>query len=159
MLADAKTVSRFLTSDGAVSPITLTIEGEAESELGSPWGFDDPNEHKLKRGNIAASPRLIIKGVTHQKYDVIVILGAGVNSVIGEASLKTAAGSTDAFAFEHGWLGGVHKQATTKPGAGTENSNYILFSGVTSSNIEIEITKRGGQGWTGISGLQIIPRP
>ena len=155
---DAKTASRFLTSDGGTSPITLTIEGEAKSELGSPWGFDDPNEHKLKRGNIASSPRLIIKGVPHQKYDVIVILGAGVNSVIGEVALKTAADTTT-FSFEHGWLGGVHKQATTKPGTGAENSNYVLFSGVTSSNIEIEITKKGGQGWTGISGLQIIPRP
>ena len=157
VLTNAQIASRFFTSDGAVSPITLAIEGQVESELGANWGFE-ALEYKLKRGNLASSPRLIVKGVPHQKYDVIVILGAGIHGVTGEVSLK-AGTDTTAFSFDHGWNGGVHTQATTRPGAGFQNSNYVLFSGVTSSDIEIEITKRGGQGWTGISGLQIIPRP
>jgi hypothetical protein len=157
--AGTTTVDGLITSDGAVSPITLSIRGEAKPETGESWGFKG-NDLKLKRGNLASNPRLELKGIPFTTYDVNVILGAGVHSVQGEVSLF-ALGSdepTEAFVFNHGWTGGKHKAATTHPGEKADNANLIVFKDVTARDIAIAMKWGGGKGWTGIAAIQIVPR-
>ena len=154
--ASAKNASGFATSDGAASPMTLSIEGEAKPAVGEHWGFNG-NDLKLKRGNLVSNPRLILKEIPCEKYDIIVILGAGIHNVQGEVSLKTSSGA-NAYAFDYGWNGGKHDRATTAPGAAAKNTNYIHFENASGSEAEIEMTWKSGKGWTGISALQIIPR-
>jgi hypothetical protein len=157
--AEVKTASGFITSDGAPSPVTLSIEGEAKPATGEPWGFGG-NDLKLKRGNLVSNPRLVIKGIPYAKYDVIVILGAGIHNVQGEVSLAPLGSDTpsDAFSFDYGWNGGKHAVATTKPGETPKNMNYIVFKGATAPDIAVTMKWLAGKGWTGISALQIIPR-
>ena len=145
----------FLTSDGSTSPITLTLAGEAKPEVGEPWGFNG-NDGILKRGNLVSNPRLAFKGIPYEKYDVLVILGAGVHNVQGEVALASA-NKNEAYSFDYGWNGGVHTRATTKPGEEAKNTNYVLFQGVTSPDITVEMTWKGGKGWTGLAAIQIIP--
>jgi hypothetical protein len=157
--ADAKTATGFITSDGAPSPVSLSIEGEAKPATGEPWGFGG-NDLKLKRGNLASNPRLILKGIPYAKYDVIVILGAGIHNVQGEVSLTPLGSETpsDAFSFDYGWNGGKHAVATTKPGEAAKGTNYIKFKGATAPDIAVTMKWLAGKGWTGISALQIVPR-
>ena len=157
--AEAKTASGFITSEGAPSPITLSIEGEAKPETGEPWGFGG-NDLKLKRGNLASNPRLLLKSIPYAKYDVIVILGAGIHNVQGEVSLATLGSEkpSDAFSFDYGWTSGKHAVATTKPGEKAKNTNFIVFKGATAPDIAVTMKWLSGKGWTGISAIQIIPR-
>ncbi|MCL1909817.1 MAG: chitobiase/beta-hexosaminidase C-terminal domain-containing protein, partial [Kiritimatiellaeota bacterium] len=152
---NAKTASGFVTSDGNSSPISIAIEGEAKPEVGEPWGFNG-NDGKLRRGNLTSNPRFQITGVPYEKYDVIVILGAGIHNVQGEVALKSAT-ETNAFSFDFGWNGGKNEIATTKPGQNPPCSNYIVFPSITSPDATIEMTWKGGKGWTGVSALQIVP--
>jgi hypothetical protein len=156
--AEAKTASGFITSEGAPSPITLAIEGEAKPETGEPWGFGG-NDLKLKRGNLASNPRLVLKGIPYTKYDVIVILGAGIHNVQGEVSLAPLGSEkpSDAFSFDYGWTSGKHAVATTKPGEKAKNTNFIVFKGATAPDIAVAMKWLSGKGWTGISAIQIIP--
>ncbi len=157
--AETKTASGFITSDGAPSPVTLAIEGEAKPAVGEPWGFGG-NDLKLKRGNLISNPRLILKGIPYPKYDILVILGAGIHNVQGEVSLTPLGSETpsDAFAFDYGWNGGKHTLATAKPGEIAKDMNYIVFKDATAPNIAITLKWLAGKGWSGISALQIIPR-
>ncbi|MCL1888189.1 MAG: chitobiase/beta-hexosaminidase C-terminal domain-containing protein [Kiritimatiellaeota bacterium] len=154
--AGKATASGFVTADGSASPITLAIEGEAKPEIGEPWGFNG-NDNKLKRGNLTSNPKLTFKGVPYEKYDVVVILGAGIHNVQGEVAL-TSAGGNNAFSFDYGWNGGKHEIAKTKPGEAAPCSNYVIFPGVTSPDFTVAMTWKGGKGWTGVAAVQIVPR-
>lgn len=160
VMATARSASGFVTADGAPSPVTLAIEDEAEPQTGEPWGFQG-NDLKLKRGNLASNPGLVIKGVPHAKYDIVVILGAGIHNVQGEVSLTPLGADkpADAYSFDHGWTGGRHVVATTRPGEAAENANHVVFRDVTAPDVVVKMTWRGGKGWTGLAALQIIPRP
>lgn len=159
VMATAKTASGFVTADGAESPVTLAIEGEAKPQTGEPWGFQG-NDQKLKRGNLTSNPRLVLKGVPYAKYDVVVILGAGIHNVQGEVAIKPLGTDkpSDAFSFDYGWTGGKHAVATTRPGEAAKNMNYVVFKDATAQDVVIEMTWRGGKGWTGLAALQIVPR-
>ncbi|NLB68319.1 MAG: hypothetical protein GX804_01340 [Lentisphaerae bacterium] len=159
VLAGTKTTSRFSTSDGATSPVTLNIEGEAKPEKGEPWGFSG-NDRRLKRGNLVSNPRFTLAGIPYAKYDVVVILGAGIHNVQGEIHLAEAESGNhiDAFSFDYGWNGGQHAIATTKPGEAAKNTNYIVFRNVTQKDITITMKWGSGKGWTGVAAIQIVPQ-
>jgi hypothetical protein len=36
--------------------------------------------------------------------------------------------------------------------------NYVVFKDATAQDVLIEMTWRGGKGWTGLAALQIVPR-
>jgi hypothetical protein len=158
--ATAKTASGFVTSDGAPSPIALSIEGEAKPATGEPWGFGG-NDLKLKRGNLVSNPRLVLTGIPYAKYDVVVILGAGVHNVQGEVSIAPPDGATptEAFAFNYGWNGGKHAVATARPGQKADNTNYVVFKDVAGRDVAVAMKRGAGKGWTGIAAIQIVPRP
>lgn len=160
VVAGTKAATGFVTSDGAASPVSLLVEGEAKPATGEPWGFGG-NDLRLRRGNLISNPRLVLKGVPHARYDVVVILGAGVHNVQGDVAIA-AIGSEkpiDAFSFDYGWNGGKHAVATTKPGEKAQNTNYVVFKGISVPDVAVTMTWRGGKGWTGIAALQIVPRP
>ncbi|MGI5869120.1 MAG: chitobiase/beta-hexosaminidase C-terminal domain-containing protein [Kiritimatiellia bacterium] len=160
VMATDKTASAFVTADGAASRILLTIDGEANPQTGESWGFSG-NDEKLKRGNLASNPRLLLSGIPHSKYDVVVILGAGIHNVQGEVSIapQGADKPSDAYSFDYGWNGGKHAVATTRPGEAAKNTNYIVFKDVAGEAIAVTMKWGGGKGWTGIAAIQIIPRP
>ena len=131
------------------------MEGEAKPEVGEPWGFNG-NDGTLRRGNLVSNPRFQIKNIPYDKYDIVMILGAGIHNVQGEISVKSGADS-DAFAFDFGWNGGKNEIAVTKPGQTPPTSNYIVFPGLSAPEATVEMTWKGGKGWTGVAAMQIIP--
>ena len=102
----------------------------------------------------------MLKGVPYPKYDVVVILGAGIHNVQGEVSIAPLGADkpSDAYSFDYGWTGGKHAVATTRPGEAAKNMNYVVFKDATAQDVVIEMTWRGGKGWTGLAALQIVPR-
>lgn len=146
------------TSDGDTLPIGIVIAGEAKPERGEPWGFNGL-DGRLKRGNLASNPKILLSNIPYASYDVIVHLGAGIHNVQGDVSLSTPEGAPlQAYAFNFGWNGGKYEFGKTPAGQDDKCSTFIRFDNVSAKSLAITMKWRGGKGWTGLAGLQLIPR-
>ncbi len=150
----------FLDSQGVPTGISVSIEGDAKPQIGEPWGFS-LETLKLKRGCVQPNPEIVIKGLDFDNYDVIVYLSAGFNSSAGNVTISTdensgAVAANPVFYFAHGWLAGKHTVSKTTTNDKPDNSNVIRFEGNKAKSIKISL--KSTDWWTGIAGLQIIPR-
>ena len=156
--AGSEPVFGLRTSDGAEASVGLALSGEAKPERGEPWGFSG-NDFRLKRGNLVSNPKVILTRIPYETYDVVVHLGAGIHNVQGDLTLSTTDGKQlQGYAFNFGWNGGKHEFSRTPAGGDDKCSTYVRFENVSARDIVVAMKWRGGKGWTGMAGLQIIPR-
>jgi hypothetical protein len=156
--AGSEPVVGLTTSDGAKVDVGLALSGEAKPERGEPWGFHGL-DRRLKRGNLASNPKVILTKIPYESYDVVVHLGAGVHNVQGDLTLSTAAGAPlQGYAFNFGWNGGKNEFGKTPAGGNDPCSTYVRFENVSARDLVVAMKWRGGKGWTGLAGIQILPR-
>ncbi len=80
-------------------------------------------------------------------------------NVQGDLTLSTTDGKQlQGYAFNFGWNGGKHEFSRTPAGGDDKCSTYVRFENVSARDIVVAMKWRGGKGWTGMAGLQIIPR-
>jgi hypothetical protein len=101
---------------------------------------------------------LRFRGIPFARYDVAVHLGTGYDNVQGNLVLSRSGAEADAYAFNFGWNGGKHEFSRTPAGGEDKCSTYVRFENVSAQDIIVAMKWRGGKGWTGMAGLQIIPR-
>lgn len=146
------------TADGQDLPIGLALSGDAKPERGEPWGFNGL-DFKLKKGNLASNAKVILTKIPFERYDVVVHLGAGIHNVQGDVTLSTTDGAVlQGHAFNFGWNGGKYEFGKTPAGGDDKCSTYLRFENVSAKDLVVAMKWRGGKGWTGLAGLQIIPR-
>ena len=160
VLAGGKTVAGLKTSEGKATSLRLYVSGEAKPEKGEGWGFGG-GDAKMKKGNLVSNPEVEISGVPYAKYDLVVHMGAGIHNVKGEIYLTKKSDGSDlgSFAFHYGWNGG--KYVVSRKPAGqppVDGDNTVVFRGLTEKNVKLRMKWLEGKGWTGLAGLQIIPR-
>lgn len=150
-------------ADGAVvNGLALNVTGDARAAAGESWGFSG-NASKLRRGAIQPAPVVTLTGIPYKRYDIVVFLGAGVHAMQGTALIKKASdapGEVDAkgaYAFDFNWQSGKDVMATRAAGESSAGATYVRFTGNTAPDIELHVKATKGQGWIGISGVQILP--
>ncbi|MBP5321931.1 MAG: hypothetical protein J6334_13220 [Kiritimatiellae bacterium] len=154
-----KRLTGFRDAEGKTNDVELLFAGETNRYTGEGWGFNG-GDAKLKRGCVGSTPRLTLRGIPYPRYDLIVHLGAGVNHVQGDVALARSDGSPiAAHAFNYSWNGGKHVECTRPAGDTADKAdNLMVFRGLTDAEVVITMTHRSGKGWSGIAGIQIIPR-
>ena len=155
-----KTLSGLLTAEGGpCASLEIAVSGEAKPVAGEGWGFNG-GDAKLKRGCMASNPALTLRGIPYGRYDLVVHLGAGIHHVQGDVALARADGAPiTAHAFNYSWNGGKHVECTRPAGSDSDQAdNLVVFRDRSESDLTVTMKWRGGKGWTGIAGLQIIPR-
>ena len=146
---DGKEVAAF-TAKWTVPP-----DATWRSKEGNDWGFQG-NDLKLQKGHIQYGGKLELTGIPYAKYDVYVYLEAGENGGIGSVDL----GGDKQMFYKFGWLGGKFKVSET---AGTleqaPEANVVVFRDQTAKDLDLNWKGSLAEGWTGVSGVQIVKVP
>jgi hypothetical protein len=128
------------------------------SKKGRDWGFQRANL-KLQTGYIQLGGKLAVTALPFTKYEVYVYLGADSDQGSGSVTISSPPGKVDdnrTYFYWKRWLDGrfVISKATRLDDA--QPSNCIVFQ--DNSANEFEINWRGDlrDGWTGVSGIQIV---
>ena len=130
------------------------------SMRGREWGFQQDNL-LLQSGYIQLGGQLSVTGVPYKKYDVYVYLGAGDNKGAGSVTISSPAGGVDrneTYFYRLAWLGGkfVASDATNLESA--ETSNVVVFKENTADQFTLQWNGNLEDGWTGVTGVQIVER-
>lgn len=167
VLVGGSAPTALVIADGAIAEgVALSVSGDAKAGRGEHWGFTG-TDLKLQRGSVQPAPQLTFSGIPYAAYDVVVYLAAGIHSSKGSVTISKqegAKGGVDpvgTYAYNYGWLSGKHVQATStvvESGKMTANANCVRFTGNSADAFDVRLATAEG-GWTGISAVQIIPRP
>jgi hypothetical protein len=116
----------------------------------------------LQSGYIQLGGTLAVTGVPYNKYDVYVYLGADAQKGAGSVTISSSAGAVDrnaTYFYRLSWLDGrfVATDATTLESA--EKSNSVIFRENKAKDFKLEWTGNLEDGWTGVTGVQIVEKP
>ncbi|NNM89144.1 MAG: PEP-CTERM sorting domain-containing protein [Phycisphaerae bacterium] len=139
--------------------------GKVYPTVGDSWGFSGSNL-TMQEGEIYPQPEITVLGVPYSSYDVYVYATAGSNGGTGSATISIANGASgtvdpsNTYWYNYGWEGGSFVQSTaTTSAANTAISNYIVFTGNTTTDFSVAWNGTLSGGWTGISAMQIVATP
>lgn len=141
-----------------------SVPGEDQSwrsKKGREWGFKRANL-VLQSGYIQLGGTLSVTGVPYKQYDVYVYLGADAQKGAGAVTISSSAGAVDGngtYFYRLSWLDGrfVATNATSLESA--EQSNYVVFRNNKARVFKLEWTGKLEDGWTGVTGVQVVDRP
>jgi hypothetical protein len=144
--------------------ITWSVPGEDQawrSKKGRDWGFKRANL-VLQTGYIQLGGTLSVVGVPYKQYDVHVYLGADAQKGGGSVTMSSTTGTVDTnttYFYRLSWLDGrfVVSDATSLDAA--QKSNYIIFRENRAKEFQLEWAGNLEDGWTGVTGVQIVERP
>lgn len=148
--------------DGLAAVWSVPGEDQAwRSKKGRDWGFKGANL-TLQSGYIQLGGKLSVAGVPYKKYDVYVYLGADGDQGSGSVTIASPSGEVaphGTYFYWKRWLDGrfVASDATSLEAA--KPSNCVVFRGNTASEFHIDWAGNLKDGWTGVSGVQIVERP
>jgi hypothetical protein len=140
-----------------------SVPGEDQgwrSKKGREWGFKRANL-VLQSGYIQLGGTLSVTGVPYTKYDVYVYLGADAQKGSGAVTISSSTGAADrnaTYFYKLSWLDGrfVATDATSLESAG--KSNCVIFRENTAKDFTVEWTGNLADGWTGVTGAQIVEK-
>ncbi len=143
--------------------VAWSVPGEDQawrSKKGRDWGFKRANL-TLQTGYIQLGGKLSVTDIPYKKYDVYVYLGADADQGSGSVTISSPAGGVDAngtYFYWKRWLDGlfVASEATSLEKA--EPSNCVVFKENTAKAFDIEWTGNLKDGWTGVTGVQVVER-
>ncbi len=143
--------------------VTWSVPGDDQawrSKKGRDWGFKRANL-ALQSGYIQLGGKLSVAGVPYDKYDVYVYLGADANKGGGSVTIPSSTGPVDTngtYFYRLTWLDGrfVASDATSLDAA--EKSNMVVFRENKAREFQLQWTGNLEDGWTGVTGLQIVQR-
>ena len=163
------TLDKVVNSDGdTVKSMPVTVEATRETKVYATnavsWGFKG-TDLTLQSGQIHPQPRITVTNIPYDHYGVYVYLGAGNNKGLGKVSIrkpenaKGAVSRPATYYYLLNWQKGQFKQSRAesleeakKAGGG----NCVYFGGNSADSFIIETDGLLGQGWTGVTGLQIV---
>ncbi|TWT78769.1 Endo-1,3-1,4-beta-glycanase ExsH [Planctomycetes bacterium CA13] len=150
------------TVDGLTVKWSVPSEEHAwRSKLGRDWGFEHANL-KLQSGYIQLGGELSVADVPYKKYDVHVYLAADDNQGSGSVTISSPDGGVVAnktYYYWKRWLDGIFVESDATSLDEVKPSNCVVFRGITAKQFKIEWTGNLKQGWTGVSGIQIVAQP
>jgi len=131
------------------------------SKKGREWGFKRANL-VLQSGYIQLGGTLSVTGIPYNKYAVYVYLGADAQKGAGSVTISSSAGAVDrntTYFYRLSWVDGrfVTSDATSLESA--EKSNCVIFKENKAKDVKLEWTGNLEDGWTGVTGVQIVERP
>ena len=149
-------VNREFEGVWAKAPCYLECRFTAQSAIGT-W----PAFWTLALGDEGTDELDIVEAYPYEKYDVYVYLGADADQGSGSVTISSPSGEVDANGTYFYWkrrLDGlfVVSEATSLEKA--EPSNYVVFKENTAKEFDIEWAGNLKNGWTGVSGVQIVVR-
>ena len=141
--------------------VTWSVPGEDQawrSKKGREWGFKQANL-TLQSGYIQLGAKLTVTGVPYEKYHVYVYLGADDQKGAGSVTISSPAGGVDRNKicfYRLAWLNGrfVVSDATRLESAQT--SNCVVFRDNRAKEFGLEWAGNLEDGWTGVTGVQIV---
>ncbi len=144
--------------------VSWSVPGDDQawrSKKGRDWGFKRANL-VLQTGYIQLGGACTVSDVPYKKYDVYVYLGADAQKGAGSVTISSSKGAVDrngTYFYRLVWLDGrfVASDATSLKAAG--KSNCVIFRGNTAKAFTITWKGNIEDGWTGVTGVQIIKRP
>jgi hypothetical protein len=143
--------------------VAWSVPGEDQawrSKKGKDWGFKRANL-TLQTGYIQLGGKLSVTGIPYERFDVYVYLGADADQGSGSVTISSSSGGINANRtcfYWNRWLDGlfVVSEATSLETA--EPSNCVVFEECTTKEFDIEWAGNLRNGWTGVTGVQIVER-
>ena len=130
------------------------------TKKGREWGFKRANL-VLQTGYIQLGGTLSVTGIPYKKYDVYVYLGADANKGAGSVTISSSTGAVDGNAtyfYKLSWLDGRFVASNAVSLESAEKSNCVIFRENKAKNFKLEWTGNLEDGWTGVTGIQIVER-
>ena len=149
---------RLVYADDFDGPLSISNDGRGATYMA----------HKPGGGDFSGWPfsnvlggKLSVRGVPYKKYNVYVYLGADADQGAGSVTISSPSGKVapkGTYFYWKRWLDGlfVVSKATTLQEA--EPSNCVVFEGNTAKEFNVTWTGNLKDGWTGVTGVQIVER-
>lgn len=160
---EAHAITGLITAEGRiVTGLSMRCSETIPVRAGESWGFEG-TMRTLRHGAVAAPATIMLAGIPYARYEIVVFLGAGIHAAQGKVCVRAgeqARGQVDprnTYTFAYTWLKGQSVWATTSGEETPAPANTVRFVGNSASEIEIHISHVKGQGWCGISAIQLIP--
>jgi len=143
--------------------VAWSVPGEDQawrSKKGRDWGFKRANLI-LQSGYIQLGGTVSVTGVPYTKYDVYVYLGADAQKGAGAVTISSSAGIVDqnkTYFYRLTWLDGRFSPTDATHLELAQASNCVIFRKNKAKDFELEWTGSLEDGWTGVTGVQIVER-
>ena len=144
--------------------VAWSVPGEDQawrSKKGRDWGFKRTNL-TLQTGYIQLGGKLSVTGIPYKKYDVYVYLAADADQGSGSVTISSPSGGVDTngtYFYWKRWLYGLFVVSDATSLEKAEPSNCVVFKENTAKELDIDWAGNLKNGWTGVSGVQIVARP